>query len=264
MKTHFFILSFTILFCNSFASIRNGYEGNIQGYNDSLQMLKLRLAEHQHLSHNGDNKLRREIKELINLICHYQLTEQLIDQLRVISPDIFYELDNIKDKRGRSTDVVVKLISKEDAKIQLAAASFFTQSSIDEDAMKSVYGIYSVAVDVWLTDQSLFLLCHELGHLSYVIPNASEYFQFYNKFYRVRLANLSYIGHNRFDKSGKAAKAFEARFRKNQSEYASLWDRKAESAYVIMRRIRQENKQLELPHSPAPVVYNTSIKQRQY
>jgi len=260
MNTRVAILALILLSGSVFGKIRNGYEHEIQAYNDSLQNLRLRLSEHQRLATGGAGRLKREIKNLINLISYWRLTDQLIEQLRIVSPDIYSELENVKDKRGRSMDIVVRLIAKENARIQLAAVSFFTQSMKDNDAITSVYGDYSVAVDVWLTDQSLFLLCHELGHLSYVIPNAADYFRFYDKFYRARLPNLSYIGHNRFDESGKSAKAFEKRFRHDHAEYSKTWNKRPESAYVLMQRIRQDNKRLELIDAPHPIVYNTSIK----
>ncbi|MEJ7646455.1 MAG: hypothetical protein WKF87_17790 [Chryseolinea sp.] len=260
MNTRLFILALILLSSNVFGTIKNGYENEVQAHYDSLEILRSRLSEYQSLSHGSTGKLKRAIKEVVNLISYYQLTDQIIEQLRIVCPEIFNELNNIKDKRGRSVDIEVKLIPKEDAKINLSAASFFKQSVIDEDAITSVYGNHSVAVDVWLTEQALFLLCHELGHLNYVIPNAAEYFKFYDQFYRGRLPNLSYIGHNRFDKSGKSAKVFEKKFRQARARYATIRNKRVDSAYLVMQRIRQNNKPLEVIVTTDAVLYNTSIK----
>ena len=129
MNTRLVMLVVILLLSGSvFGRIRNAYDNEIQAYYDSLHTLRSRLLEHERLSISGTGKLKREIKNVINLISYWRLTDKLIEQLRNVSPHIYSELENVKDKRGRSMDIVVRLIPRENARIQLAAVSFFTQS----------------------------------------------------------------------------------------------------------------------------------------
>jgi hypothetical protein len=59
-------------------------------------------------------------------------------------------MDNLKDKRGRITDIYVKLIPREKATTPLMGASFFLQNKDDRDAHNSRYGPHSVSIEIWI------------------------------------------------------------------------------------------------------------------
>jgi hypothetical protein len=240
MKTIYLIIPLCILsFSHLFGRIKNGYEPQIQNSKIALQKLRMLLYEKKHMSMAQRVRVKSEIENLTNYVCYYELTEALIHQLRIVSPDIFDEADNLEDKRGRPTDIYVKLIPKELARIRLEGASFFAQASVDEDANHSVYGDYSVAVDIWFSNNVLFLLSHELGHIKYIVPNLATYCKFYNKHYYKERVNLDRIGHLRFDPSGKSANTFERRFVEDLKAYSKNIGKRPEDFFSLMARIRK-------------------------
>ena len=147
------------------------------------------------------------MQSLINYISCYELTDVLIARMKLVSPAIFWEIENIKDKKGRPTDVYVKLVPDERARVNLKAATFISQAAEDVDASYTEYGPFSVSVDICIRDNSLFLLSHEFGHIKYIVPNLAAYKEFYNKLYgRAKYSNLPYIGHGHQDESGRMEK----------------------------------------------------------
>jgi len=228
-----------------FGKIRNGYEAQLQRTKQSLQKLTSQLAAERNLSFLQRQTIKTEIKNLINIISCYELTLELIDQLRIVSPDVYNEIDNIKDRRGRLTDVFIKLIPKEQARIQLEGASFFAQSPLDEDANRSEHGGYSVSVNIWIVHNALQLLYHELGHIKYVVPNLASYSKFYKKHYPNRAISVNPIGHHSRDQSGKLAYAFEKKFFEDKKNYLRMGAIRLETALSIMQKIRRNNRNLE-------------------
>jgi hypothetical protein len=234
----------------------NGYEPQIQNNRIALQKLRTLLLEKKQMSVAQRVRVKSEIENLTNYVCYYELTEALIHQLRIVSPNIFYEADNLEDKRGRPTDIYVKLIPKELARIGLEAASFFAQASVDEDANHSVYGDYSVAVDIWFCNNVLFLLSHELGHIKYIVPNLATYCKFYNRHYYKEKVNLDRIGHLRFDPSGKCAKIFERRFVEDLKSYSKNMGKRPEDFFSLMARIKKSMRNSESIKPTEAIVSN--------
>jgi len=252
MKTSFILLSLFILpFGYLLGEIKNGYEAQLQSTRASLQKLNAQLLEDSNLSSFQRLRIKSEIRSLINIISCYQLTQELINQLKIVSPGMYDEMSNIKDKRERVTDVFIKLIPREQARIPLQAATFFGRSSIDEDTNLSEYGEYSVSVIIWIVDNSLLFLYHELGHIKYVVPNLATYSEFSKKCYH-GARDLGYIGHNRHDQSGKIASAFEKRFFEDRATYVSMGREKLESTISIMQKITKNNRHLENAFPPEP------------
>jgi hypothetical protein len=197
------------------------------------------MDESQDMSLAQKLRIKSKIENLISYISYYELTEELIRQLRTVSPAIFTEIDNIEDKRGRPTDVYVKLIPKEKARIQLEGASFFEQSSVDEDANHSEYGDYSVSVEIWISNNALLLLSHELGHIKYIVPNLAGYAKYYDRYYAKNRMQLRCIGHRPHDQSGKVANNFVKRFVEDRKIYSQHGERKTETFFSLLARIRK-------------------------
>jgi hypothetical protein len=205
---------------DGFARIRNGYSRQIQATRSALHTLKLRHAAGSDLSSGERRRLEAGMQSLINYISCYELTEVLIARMKIVSPAIFWEIENIKDKKGRPTDVYVKLVPAERARVNLKAATFVSQAVEDVDASFTEYGPFSVSVDICIRDNSLFLLSHEFGHIKYIVPNLAAYKEFYNKLYgRAKYFNLPYIGHGHQDQSGRTARQYEKIYCKDQMSY---------------------------------------------
>lgn len=262
MKSSLLLIAlFALSFGYLFGKIRNGYEGQLQRTKESLEKLKAQLSEDINLSYLEKRKLKLKIKSLIDFISHYELTEELIAQLKILSPDLYKEMDCIKDKKDRFTDIFIKLIPKEEVAINLEATSSFTHTPEDEDAHFSEYGKYSAAVNISISEHSLLFLYHELGHISYVIPNFATYTKFYRSYYRAQMIHASYIGHHVRDKSGRLAMAFEKRFKEDRANFVRTSGKKIESATSLAQKIRKTNRALEVPVLQEPV-YTRRVDRR--
>lgn len=241
MKLTVTMLMIALSFGHVIGRIRNGYEPKLQSALSSLRSLNL-LTGDRHASLAQRLRVQSEIENLVSYLCHYEITSVVLDQLKILSPGIYHEIDSLTDRRGRLTDVYVKVIPKEQSRIPLRAASLFKQAPEDEDAHISEHGLYSVCVEICLSDHALLLLSHELGHIRYIVPNLATYVRFYCNQYKRRKQDLSYVGHSRHDESGKVAGAFEKRFLTDRAAYVRRTDMKPESVLTHMRRIRQHGR----------------------
>lgn len=221
MNTIVIIVSFVFLTAyDGLAKIKNGYGRRIEAARSALRTIKLRLADAEALSGNERQILERDMQGFISYVACYELTEEIIARLKKISPSIFWDVENITDRKGRPTDVYIKLVPDHLTTVNLKAASFVKQAKDDADASCSEHGPFTVAIEVCIRENSLFLLCHELGHIKYIIPNLEAYNIFYRKAYgQAKYSNIPYIGHNHRDNSGLIARKFEKIYREDMVSY---------------------------------------------
>jgi hypothetical protein len=179
-----------------------------------------------------------EIRNLEDFFVYYELTNKLLEQLRMISPSIHQELEFLPDKQGRETDIYVRLVPRERANTHLSGASIFNGSPADPDASYSNYGKYSVSIDVWIADNALLLLCHELGHVKYIVPNFASYVAFYKKRYLTQTPGMFELGHRPDDQSGKFAGEFVHRYVIDRRNYISTMNKKPERLMMLMAKIK--------------------------
>ena len=161
MKANFLFATLMILSsCVLLAELKNGYETGLHTAIATLQQLSTRLSSDKNLSLLEKQIIRSEIKKVTAIISYYELTRQLINQFRIVSPAIYNEMDSIRDKRKRPTDIYIRLIPTEQSRVRLRAASFFRQSPRDSDASYSEYGENSVSINVCIGNNVLQLLSH--------------------------------------------------------------------------------------------------------
>ena len=173
-------------------------------------------------------------------------------RMKRISPAIFWEIENIKDKKGRPTDVYVKLVTDERARVNLKAATFVSQAAEDVDASYTEYGPFSVSVEICIWDNSLFLLSHELGHIKYIVPNLAAYKEFYNKSYgRAKYFNLPYIGHGHQDQSGRTARQYEKIYHKDQVRYRKNLGGESKDFVSLYSRLKRMHGDIKTSHGNA-------------
>jgi hypothetical protein len=253
MKASFLLIVIHILsISHLFAKIRNGYEPQLQNTRDSLQKLNALLREGSDLPFTQRLSIKFRVQNLIDELSYYDLTTGLLQQLRMISPDIYNDIDNIKDKRGRPTDVFIRMIPRDHARVNFKGVSFFRQSIIDEDAHVSEYGVYTVAVDIWIIHNALRLLCHEMGHIKFIVPNLSAYSDFYRGRYGRPGSSAGFIGHDRDDQSGRFASSFERRFIHDKEAHEKNGGARMDSIYTLLQRKRKEWQDLTSVDSRVP------------
>jgi hypothetical protein len=219
----------------------NGYETHLTNNKQCLENLRLMLLGNDSLSSEQRRRVKSKIADLIDFISLYQITEEAIRQLKIVSPRIFYLSDSLKDKRGRPTDVYVKLVHEERSRIPLAGANFLWQHAYDKDLSVSEFGTQTASIEVWIDCNVLLLLSHELGHVTYIVPNLATYVAFYNHAYW-QVEDISYVGHKHQDSSGKSADNFTKQFYSDWRAYRRLGGIKLESPSLRLAAIKKQLK----------------------
>lgn len=188
----------------------NGYERDIQSARRSLQ--------HLEALHRNQEVLRR-LEEVKAFILYFELTQALLDQFRVISPDLYHRIDTIADAKGRAVDVYVKFVPRSGLPEGAIGVTNINQSANDPDCYLSEYGLHTVSVKICVVKASLTILAHEFGHISYQAPNLASYAAFFARNYPDQHIKAFYLGHKPNDPSAATAAAFERIFRKDFTDY---------------------------------------------
>lgn len=239
MKTYvLFIALSLVVFTSSSARIRNGYERDIESAERSLRNLRTLLKEDKNLSVFQRLQISNKIDVLIGFVSYHELTDQFLEQFRMISPDLYYEIDSVKDRLGRALDVFVKFVPEKEMPAGVAGITIMEQDKSDRHACNSEYGIHTISVTIAAEKKSLFLLAHELGHVKYQAPNLADYQQFYVEFYLSNNYKTKGMGHSDKDSSGQQALDYAKRFRKSYLSYTRSEGSKIASHMSLLQRIR--------------------------
>jgi hypothetical protein len=217
ISTSIIILAFN--FNTTSGKIQNGYSSGISGAIESLKSLNTLLLDERSMTSAEKKIVESRIKEVETFIVYYELTETLLSRFRLVAPSLYNEIDTLKDRMGRTTDVFVKFIPEEQARVQAWGITNIAQVKGDPDAYLSEYGERAVSVKIWVVNKSLLVLAHELGHVKYQVADLANYFDYYKSTYRRGVTDPNNIGHDHNDPSGKNAVLFEKGFRESQASY---------------------------------------------
>ncbi|MEX2231298.1 MAG: hypothetical protein WD824_04015 [Cyclobacteriaceae bacterium] len=241
MKTY--ALSITLCFLVCFTSpgkIKNGYSTDIHGARESLRSINLLLATDKNLSIFQRFSMKGKINDLTKFITYYELTEKLLNQFRTVTPDLYFEIDTLTDRKGRNLDVYIKFVPEKEMTPGVAGTTNLNQDKNDPDAYFSEYGINTVSVRIAVVKKALPLLAHELGHVRYQAPNLADYMQFYTKFYLANTYKFKSIGHNDNDPSGHQATVYSKRFREKYLSFIKYGEKKIESHVALLQEIQMQ------------------------
>ena len=233
-------LLFIIFFmsCNtSLCEIRNGYEKDILILKESLKNLTEILIEDKDLTGIQRRKIESSVETLVNHISFYDLTENLLNQFKIIAPRLYAEIDTISDRKGRPVHVYVKFVPVDATKVKAWGITYLNQVENDKDAYLSEYGELTVSIKIWIVPKALQVLSHELGHVKYQIPNLASYIDFHKKCYKGELSN--FIGHHPHDPSGKTAVQTEKLFRKEYFYFLKNTNEKIQNPVILLTKIRK-------------------------
>ena len=102
-----------VMFASSlaFGEIKNGYEDEIAPMKASLKKLIEIINEQNDLTISQRKKIRNTISFIENDISYYELTKCLIRQFKLVAPELYAEIDSIKDKKGRDNQRVYQIYS---------------------------------------------------------------------------------------------------------------------------------------------------------
>ena len=227
-----------LMSCNtSLCEIRNGYEKDILILKESLKNLTELLIEDKDLTGIQRRQIESSVETLVNHISFYDLTENLLNQFKIIAPRLYAEIDTISDRKGRPVHVYVKFVPVDATKVKAWGITYLNQVENDKDAYRSEYGELTVSIKIWIVPKALLVLSHELGHVKYQIPNLASYMDFHKKCYNGELSN--YIGHNPHDPSGKTAVQTEKLFQKEYFFFLKNTSEKIQSPVILLTKIRK-------------------------
>jgi hypothetical protein len=241
MKPYCLSLALLVFALNpSFAEIRNGYAVGINAAFASLKVCSSALREDHHLPSFRRKALEAKVRELVKYITYYEVTENLLKQFKVISPELYHEVDTIKDRNGEITNVYIKFIPEDEASVAAWGVTRIAQAPGNANTYISEYGERSVSIKVWTVSQALLVLAHELGHVKYIVPNLAAYKKYHTENYRPCAFESNHVGHNGDDPSGKSALNFEKRFK---ASYSNCYFKKGvfqkDSPPVLVNKIRK-------------------------
>lgn len=239
MKSYLLVAALLILsLTNLFGEIKNGYNKGIPAMKMSLQSLRNILWNNSDLSAAEERYIRMKIKSIVDYMAYYEITNTMLNQLRDISPDLYNEMDTLKDSKGRIVDVYVKFIPKEQAVFQGGGMTSFNQAVDDLNSCNSEYGASSVSVIVCMMNKGLWVLAHEFGHIKYLVPNLKPYVKFYHRKYKNGPLDAT-LGHHPGDPSGKTAMLFERQFRQSYFQYLKHDFDRVKSPLVLINPIKK-------------------------
>lgn len=217
--------------------IINGYEKDIHSARTSLRYL-VQMPTHK--------KVQYQINRIRKFIYCYETTEKMLAQFRLIAPEMYDQIDTIRDSKGRRVNVYVKFALRSELPANTVASTSVGQLSEDADAHYSNYGIHTISAKIAIGKNSLVILAHEFGHIAYQVSNLASYLKFYSNRYTDPTAAT---GHNPGDPSGHSAARYEKKFQGKVLEHRHAMKDKGKiqnwfsikDAYVSQIRKRRTN-----------------------
>lgn len=216
------IIILLLVLNNASAKLKNGYEKDIHYVREKLKNYSDSMSFNNDLSASDKRNMKVAIKNLIAFQSYYELTEELLNRFKLISPNLYHRIDSIKDAKGRPTDVYVKFIPREEALEMEGGITYVAQSGDDKDVCFSEYGRLSVSIKIWAFSEALRALSHEFGHVNYQVPNHGTYTQYYKSVYRPFSSESNHLGHAGTDRSGRNADIFEKEFKRDYIKYLKV------------------------------------------
>ena len=222
---------------NIYAEIRNGYDIELikaaQWIHNLNEITKEVLSTAQ----------RMKVEKRLEVACategklreNHAKTQELIEMLRMIDPELYHEINIIQDSEGNETDVYIKVV--DNLGPDLRGATNVSHSVDNPNVHSSEYGDYTVSVRLITTGpiRPIWILAHELGHVRYQVPHLAEYTAFYKKVYQDQhFAGVQ--GHHPNDPSYHSMQATSKAFKKCWKEYNRQikWTAKDESRKMLV------------------------------
>jgi hypothetical protein len=233
-------LAITFVAHNVVGEIKNGYERDIISARGSLKALTTMLHERSDWSSAERRTITSKIDYVQSILTYYELTENLLAQFKIVAPELYHEIDTIRDKKGRSVDVYVKFIPDDASSVSAWGATYIEQVEGDLDGYLSSYGPLTVSVKIWVVNKALTVLAHEFGHVKYQVPNLASYVVYHKQQY-TQSSTAGTIGHDTGDQSGRSAWEFEKLFQKSYARYGKGANKRFQSPVTLLSRIMKNS-----------------------
>jgi hypothetical protein len=203
--------------------IKNGYETIIAEVIEELQFkIQLQNGNIHHLDSsaewdllNGAQKalVKAKIRELKKMLGYYQLTNSVINEFKTICPEIFDEVNNIKNYKNQEVDVYISVVPADHEIRYLSGATYISKDPDNEHICVSEYGKNTVSVKICAIRPALKVLAHELGHVKFIIPNLKRYIDYCETRYHQKCSNKITFNHQAADMGCKCVFEYEKIFK---------------------------------------------------
>ncbi len=233
MAVYFFALQ------SLMGEIKNGYASQIEGMHESLNALNTLLQEDTNLSLFQRAAMKAKINNLVEYISYFELTEILLRQFKGVAPEMYEEIDALKDNTGQPVTVFVRFVPESDMQRGAAGTTNLNHNENDRNIYSSEYGVRTVSVKIASVTKALTLLAHEFGHVSYQVRHLATYVEYYSTYYQNETFNSKFIGHNSNDPSGLKAVEYENLFRQQYSGFLKNTSNKAENPLAFLQGIKK-------------------------
>jgi len=209
MNLRILLLVITCGICsgNLQGKVRNGYESKIGEFRSSLKCLETILKQPD-LPLSQRRQIKLSIDRLRQSIRYFDLTNEMLETFRALSPDLFLAVDTIKNVYGESVDVFVAFVPKR-AMLKGIQGTTNLACTPDMNRYVSEYGVNTVSVRITCMSRGYKLLAHEFGHVWYQVHHLAAYMNYVHEHYPDAGFGTMAIGHNSHDPSGSTANLFE-------------------------------------------------------
>ena len=139
----------------------------------------------------------------------YHIVENALSDVKEYNPKLYEKMDNIKDADGNSVDIRIVIDYSKNKEGWGNIPSNTSCPSALYISLNPNANLENISTDMGM------VLSHELGHMSYIIPNWNTYQDFLNN----KVNRMSHDGHSNNDESGKEANTQTLIYRKNKFGY---------------------------------------------
>lgn len=235
-----YALAIAIVLCHflsAHASIINGF------LQEKLMLQKEIRSVAKSLNEDNDDKavkkIERELKKLRKkyaiVFTKYTETEQFISAIEFIDPELYAQVSKVTNAEGTLTHVCVRYVDRTSQEFTELSKNHFvafaytsvSQSPTNKNVCASINGTNTISITVGKGTNDKILLAHEFGHVLYMVPNLSDYYDFLNR--NKHKLNKFANGHSPYDPSYAFVESIENEFRnkykdfvKNENNEASL------------------------------------------
>ena len=162
----------------------------------------------EYKKYKNDKKELRQAKREVNVYTREAAnTQKLINDFKEASPNMFNELDNLKNEYGQTVDVYITTTGNVEGPNDGATIHGFSKDGKDNIFPSTPeHGVNTIRIEVSNSPSggrsTLTVVKHEAGHTSYQASNTASYYNYLKENGRL---NGSYDGHASNDPSGKRA-----------------------------------------------------------
>jgi len=173
-----------------------------------------------------EKQLKKLRKDYTIVNKKYSETEELINTISIVDPELFDKVSNVTNAEGTLTNVIVRFVSRVSEEFTYFTNKFYAakaytsvrQAKDSDHVCTSLSGTNTITVTIGYGCDELMALGHEFAHVMYIVPHLKEYMNFWNR------GNEFCDGHSKSDPSYFIINPILKNFRENYMLYME-WEK---------------------------------------